>query len=286
VPYAARAEYLLREPLWVAATRNGVRTAVYHWPCATGPWEGVAPWRLEDFALGVPDSAALAFSEAALQEGAQLVMTYVSGTDAEGHRHGPGSAEVRRKLAALDAEIAPWVERMLTAHPGLRVLLLADHGMATMTRRVDLLSLLGQPGTVIGHGGSAYVYLKEPLAPGAIKVLEAQHLRAWLARDLPAAYHLASSPRIGTLVVEGPMGTWFTSATNPVSAATEQLGRHGAHGYDGAPSEMHTWLVALGTGKRTDLQTVPLWDIAPTVAVWLGLTWAQKPDGQAVAGLL
>jgi len=39
VAYSATAEQLLREPLWAAAQRSGVKTAVYHWPCATGPWQ-------------------------------------------------------------------------------------------------------------------------------------------------------------------------------------------------------------------------------------------------------
>ncbi len=285
VGHSARAEYLQREPLWVAATRSGVRTAVYGWPCATGPWEGVTPWRLEVFKDGVPDSVAMDFTERALKDGALLVMTYLSGTDAEGHYHGPASAEVRRKLGRLDAEIAPRVERMLAAHPGLRVLLLADHGMGAMERRVDIRPLLGQPATVVAHGGSAYAYLKAPVSPEALRALAAAGLKAWRPADLPAEYHLAGNPRIGDLIVEGPAGTWISSATTPQAAEKEKIGRAGAHGFDAATPLMHTWLVALGTGRTTALPAVPLWDIAPTVAAWLDIHWDKQPDGRVVEGL-
>lgn len=285
VASAARAEYLQREPLWVASTRSGIRTAVCDWPCATGPWEGVAPWRMRVFKEGVPDGEALAFSEKALKDGALLVMTYLSGTDAEGHFNGPGSSAVRNKLRTIDEEIAPWVERMLAAHPGLRVLLLADHGMAAMERGVDIRPLLGQPATVIAHGGSAYVYLKAPVSPEAMRALAARNLKAWRPGDLPEAFHLASNPRIGDLIVEGPPGTWISSATSAPAAAKEKTGRVGAHGFDGSTPLMTTWLVALGTGKTAPLPVVPLWDIAPTVASWLDISWAKKPDGQVVEGL-
>ncbi len=285
VGHSARAEYLQREPLWVAATRSGVRTAVYGWPCGTGPWEGVTPWRLEVFKDGVPDSTAMDFTERALKDGALLVMTYLSGTDAEGHYHGPASPEVRRKLARLDAEIAPRVERMLAAHPGLRVLLLADHGMGAMERRVDIRPLLGQPATVVAHGGSAYAYLKAPVSPEALRALAAAGLKAWRPADLPAEYHLAANPRIGDLIVEGPAGTWIPSATSPEAAEKEKIGRAGAHGFDASTPLMHTWLVALGTGRTTALPAVPLWDIAPTVAAWLNIRWDKQPDGQVVDGL-
>jgi len=285
VGHSARAEYLQREPLWVAATRSGVRTAVFGWPCGDGPWEGVAPWRIEAFKDGVPDSAALAFTEKALQDGALLVMTYLSGTDSEGHYHGPASPEVRRKLAKIDEEIAPRVERMLAAHPGLRILLLADHGMAAMGRRVDIRPLLGQPATVIAHGGSAYAYLKSPVSAEAMAALAAAGLKAWRPADLPAEFHLAANPRIGDLIVEGPAGTWITSATSLLASEKEKIGRAGAHGFDASSPLMTTWLVALGTGRTTALPAVPLWDIAPTVASWLDIHWAKQPDGQVVEGL-
>lgn len=285
VPYSATAAYLLREPLWVAATRSRVRTAVYHWPCATGPWEGVSPWRLQPFAKNTDDAQALAFSARALKDGAQLVMAYISGTDAEGHTRGPGSRAVRLKLAKLDQEIAPWVQRMLKTHAGLRVLLLADHGMAAMRQEVDVRPFLGQPATVIAHGGSAAVYLTAPLDPGVEPRLRALGLKVWSAPAIPQSFHLAGSPRIGQLLVEGPMGTWIAAATTPRMARVERGGRQGAHGYASDQPELHTWLVALGTGRRTPLPTIPLWDIAPTVARWLNLSWAQAPDGVPVPEL-
>ena len=281
---ASHVEQLQREPLWVAATRSGVKTAVFQWVGATGPWEGVSPWRMDVFRLGRPDSDGLAFSEKALRDGAGLVMTYLSGTDEEGHLHGPRSPEVTAKLKVMDGQLAPWLQRMLAEHPGLRIVITADHGMALMGRRIHLPSILNDIGCeLITHGGSAYVYLKrQEDAPEAISRLRRAGLQAWTRADVPARYHLAGSPRVGDLVVLAPEGQWLSRARSGKEAADESFGRQGAHAYDSDTRSMHAWLIVLGAGQGP-LGSVPLWDLAPTVADWLGVHWAQPPDGKPLA---
>jgi predicted AlkP superfamily pyrophosphatase or phosphodiesterase len=284
--YTGTAEQLQREPLWVATTRSGIRTAVYHWVGGTGPWEGVVPWRMEPFVPDVEDQDALAFVDRALGDGARLVMAYLSGIDGEGHTGGSTSAKVRLKLAATDALLGPWLERLLATWPGARVVLVADHGMATMRKRINLHGLLeGLPVTVVAHGGSAYVYLKEP-GPVSEVVRRARKagLKAWAREDLPAELHLEKNPRVGDVVVLAPMGTWLAQSRNPEARKAEKAGRAGAHGYLGSSPEMHTWLVVLGAGVG-NLGEVQLWDIAPTLATWLGARWASPPDGRPLAAL-
>lgn len=281
VAYSSNAAVLQREPLWVASTRSGVRTAVYFWPCATGPWEGVEPWRLQNYIPGQPDSAAMAFCEASLKGGAELVMAYFSGMDEEGHTQGPASQKTARKLKQTDAEVAPWLQRLMAGHPGLRVVLSADHGMATMRSRVQLAALLkGSITRLIAHGGSAYVYPKPGRIQQVQKRLETAGLQVWKRSELPTNYHLAGNPRVGELVVQSPTGSWLSNATGP-ALVTEKAGRRGAHGYDSSRPDMHTWLVVLGDGQG-DLGEVPLWDIAPTIAAWLGIHWSVPPDGNPI----
>lgn len=284
VAYAGTAEQLQREPLWVAATRSGGRTAVYHWVAATGPWQGVEPWRLEPYVAGRPDREALAFVDHALADGARLVMAYLSGLDEEGHRYGPGSPQVKRKLAATDALLAPWLERQVAS--GARIVLTSDHGMARMRRSVDLLPLLdGLSARVVAHGGSAYIYLADPGRAGeAVRRARRAGLEAWSRDEVPAELRLENHPRIGHVVVLAPMGTWISQGRTPSEIRGERSGRAGAHGYRGEHPRMHGWLVVLGAG-RGDLGQVPLWDLAPTLAAWLGITWAAAPDGKPIQQL-
>lgn len=281
VPYTATADQLLREPLWIAASRSGVKAAVWHWPCGTGPWQGESPWRLEPFKPGTTDADALAFCGTALKDGAQLAMAYLGGMDSEAHHHGPDSPEVLQKLKATDALLAPWIERMRASDPELRIILCADHGFAAAPRRISLPRLLKTiPCRVAAHGGSAFIYLDDPEdADAALRHLRRAGLHAWKRADLPGRFHLAVSARAGDLVVSAPIGTWLTEARTPEEAAKERLSRVGCHAYDPAYPAMHTWLVVFGA-KPGKLGQVPLWDLAPTVADLLGIRWKEVPDGQ------
>jgi predicted AlkP superfamily pyrophosphatase or phosphodiesterase len=283
VPYTATARELLREPLWIAAERSGVKAAVYHWPCATGPWMGDTPWRLEPFKPDTTDADALAFCGAALKDGAQLVMAYLSGMDEEAHHHGPDSQEVFQKLRATDALVASWIKQIRAADPEARIILCADHGFARVPRRVSLPRLLkGLPARIIAHGGSAFVYLdRADDTDEALARLHRAHLRAWARADLPLRFHLADSPRAGSLIVAAPMGTWLSESGDEAALAKERKGRAGCHAFDPAYPAMHTWLVVFGQGRGL-LGPVPLWDLAPTVAGMLGIHWQQAPDGKAI----
>jgi len=287
VQVAHRIEDFQREPLWVAATRSGVRTAVYHWVGATGPWEGVTPWRQQAFQPGRADAEGLSYAERALDDGAGLVMVYLSGTDEEGHLKGPASPATKAKLKQIDDELAPWLQRIQSNHQGLRVILAADHGMAPMRRRIHLPSILdGIPCDLVTHGGSAYVYLKDP-AQGAraLTRLRKAGLTAWPRTEVPRSFHLAGSTRVGDLVVLASEGQWLSRARSSREEEDERRGRAGAHAYSPATPSMRTWLVVLGAGHGA-LGPVALWDLAPTVASWLDIHWLRPPDGSPVPVLV
>lgn len=286
VSYTGTAEQFLREPLWVATTRSNLRTAVYHWVGGTGPWEGVSPWRMEPFVPDVDDQDALAFVDRALADGARLAMAYLSGIDSEGHFGSPTGSLVKAKLKATDAILGPWLDRLFARWPGIRVILTADHGMAAMQKRINLHRLLKDlTVTVVAHGGSAYVYVKEPgPASEVLRRARLAGLKAWLREDLPAEYHLEKNPRVGQVVLLAPMGIWLAQSGSPEAQEAEKAGRAGAHGYAGSSPEMHTWLVIFGAGKG-ELGEVPLWDIAPTIALWLKARWEVRPDGQPIPAL-
>lgn len=288
VGHSARATYLQREPLWIAATRSGLKTAVTGWPCGDGPWQGESPWRLVPFGPGYTDAKALDFADLALADGADLVMTYLSGVDTEGHQHGPTSPEVLAKLRAIDAQMAPWLRQQQARHPDLQIWLLADHGMATMTRRIHVPTLLaGLPARVVAHGGSAYVYLSRTSDLLAAKArLQHAGLKVWTHSELPARFGLSGTLRTGDLTLLAPPGAWLSQALTPEQDANERSGRSGAHAFRGQDPGMATWFVVLGTGRRGPVADIPLTAAAPTVAKELGIHWQVAPDGPVRADLL
>lgn len=287
VPHAASPQWLQAEPLWVAATRAGRRVALWHWPCGEGPWNDVRPWRLEPYRPDRTDAEALTFAQEALAEGADLVMVYLRGVDAESHRYGPASPQADAQREALDRLVAPWIEAQRALHPSLRIWLVADHGMARTHRRMHLPSLLkGIPFQGVTHGGSATLYLeKTEDRPTALRRLRSTGLTVWLREELPAAFRLRHSDRVGDVVVLAPTGTWLGMARTALEDRRERSGRRGAHGYRGEDPGMPALLVLVGAGQGT-LGDIPLWDIAPTLAHWLGISWESPRDGRPIPALV
>jgi predicted AlkP superfamily pyrophosphatase or phosphodiesterase len=280
--FGDKAALLQREPLWVAATRSGVKTAVFSWPSGDGAWQGVEPALLKPYGGRPTESEALAYVDHALRSGATLVMAYLAATDNAGHHFGPGSPEVLRRLRAIDRVLAPWLRKSLAARPGLRIVLAGDHGMARMKRKLTLPTILeGLHTRIFAHGGSAYVsHPQASIRSEASKRLRAEGLEVWDRENLPETMHLRSNPRVGDLVALAPLGTWLSTD----GGLEEDEGRVGAHAYLPSEPSMHGWLVVLGAG-RGGLGQVPLWDIAPTIAHWLDIRWAQQPDGKPIPAL-
>lgn len=278
VAHSAQARLLEREPLWVAATRAGVRTAVYHWPAGESTWGAVPAWRQVPFRSGTGEAEAMAFVDQALAEGAGLVMAYFLGSDEAGHVHGPGSPAHRRRLRELDARLGPWLER-LSRQENLRLVVAADHGMTRVWRRFHLPTLLeGFPGRAWAHGRSATVHLEDPAqAQAVIGRLRAAGLKAW-----PSAGDL-DHPRAGHVLVQAPPGGWLSTARDAAEATREARSRAGAHGSLEDEPELRATLFYLGAGKGR-LGTVSMTRVAPTVAAWLGATWTKAPDGQPLPG--
>lgn len=287
VRHAAVAEQLLREPLWVAATRSGKRTAVFGWPCATGPWQGVRPWRLRPFDPKDSQAFTLRAVSRALDEGAELVMAYLPGVDEAGHRHGPGSRAWRAELARIDTALGAWIPQAQARHRNLRLVLTADHGMAAPVRRIDLAPLAGPEMLRIqAHGLSASFHLRPGSDPGPLLArCRAAGLEAWSRTELPRALHLSGSPRTGGVVVQAPADAWLSQGATEEARREEAGTRRGAHGSLRPSPELQGWLLVLGVRARGEIPAFALWDLAPTVAAWLDITWAQAPDGRAVPAL-
>lgn len=285
--YSAVADLLEAEPLWVAATRSGLKAATVGWPCADAPWRGERIFRQVPFASPWSDAQARDSAREALQDGADLVMLYQSGIDTEAHLKGPASAEVREKLALIDREIADWLPRIQELRPGLQVWLLADHGTSSVPRRISLPNLLeGIPCRIIAHGGSATLHLERfsDLMPARERLRKAG-LKAWTRSEIPESFHLKGSPRCGELVVLAPHGCWLAQNEGNEEAEREAQGRAGAHAFEPTHPDMATWLVVLGTGKSGELGTVQLRDVAPTLAHRLGIHWCAPRDGKPIPAL-
>jgi arylsulfatase A-like enzyme len=227
----------------------------------------------------------------------RLVTAWLRGADHEGHRHGPGSDEVARDLAAQDASLgrllAGLEQRGLLASTTL--LVVSDHGMAPVERAVDLAGELRDAGvraSTLAGGGFALVYAKRAgEAERAARVARALGLEAFERRTAPRELRLGND-RFGDVVVIAPVGTAFLrdSLQHRIAAALHLPGASlgGAHGYRPQEESMAAILVAFGRGvpAGAGLGRVSALDVAPTVLALLGVPAPPELEGEAIPALV
>lgn len=280
------------EPLWAIASRHGVVSAAYYWIGSEGPWRnGHGPRYWEAFESGTPESEKVEQILAWLDiespdDRPRLITSWFRGADRTGHRFGPGSSEVYAALRFQDRALARLVEGLdeRGAFETVTLLVVSDHGMAPVTRSVDLAAVLRAEGIeagVFGGGGFATVSV-----PGgtrqAAKVIAAARslgLDARLPGEAPQDLPLAN-PRFGDVVVLAPSGTAISSLPGPPM--------RGAHGYPPDGPGMGALLIAAGGGVRRGfrLGDVRTLDVAPTVLAWLGIPPPAWMEGRPIAGLI
>ena len=282
--------WLLAEPLWSIAAQHGVVSASYHWVGSEGPWSsGRGPRFWMPFDEKVPEKQKVEQILAWLagpEPRPRLITAGFRGADAVAHRVGLETPPVRRALRAQDAALGRLVAgldaRGAFAHTTL--LIVSDHGMAPVYRRIDLgaaLRTAGVKGKVYGAGGMATVSFEKgtDLVERTLSVARGLGLQAWPREETPRDLH-ARHPRFGDVVVVAPIGLAIQSARTPPM--------YGAHGYPPQEPAMGALLLAVGRGAPAgaDLGELRSLDVAPTVLRLLGLAVPDSMEGQPIARLV
>jgi predicted AlkP superfamily pyrophosphatase or phosphodiesterase len=282
--------WLLAEPLWSIAAQHGVVSASYHWVGSEGPWRsGRGPRFWMPFDENVPEKKKVKQILAWLagpEPRPRLVTVWFRGADAAAHRAGLETPPVRRALRSQDAALASLVAGLdasgAFAHTTL--LIVSDHGMAPVYRRVDLgaaLRTAGVKGKVYGAGGMATVSFEKggDFLERTLSVASSLGLKAWPREETPKDLH-ARHPRFGDVVVVAPMGLAIQSARTPPM--------YGAHGYPPQEPAMGALFLAVGRGAPAglDLGELRSLDVAPTVLRLLGLEVPASMQGQPIARLI
>ena len=295
--YANDARWLLAEPLWAAAERQGVRSAVLFWVGSETAWNGVsASQRIAPFDASLGEAAKvdrlLAWLDLPEPERPHLLMSWWHGSDGEGHRLGPDHPAVVEALAGQDAELVRLLAGLDARRlwPSTTLLVVSDHGMALAGPAHDAEAVLAAAGIaarVATGGGAAHVYLEDPSTLEAARAaLDALPGVDAFARDALPERLRARHRRSGDVVALASPPTRF--ARNGGGSWWERWLMRlrpsaGIHGYDPALPDMAGVLLALGRGVPAGrrLPAVHAVDVAPTVAALLGIEPPRSSEGAA-----
>ncbi len=296
------ADWIMAEPLWIAAERQGVPAATYFWVGSLSDWRGKGVrYRIAPFDAGRPDARKVEqiLAWLALPEGdrPRLIMSYWAGADGVGHRFGPDSPRVVSQMHAQDALLSRLLEGIddLALWSRLTLLLVSDHGMTATGRWHDVRGVLDQAGIgarVFG-GAVAHVFLDEPgdLASAEKALAQVQPATVYRAEQVPANWRLRHPGRLGDLVLTtGPPYSFSRprGLAGNVAPVLARLGWSlGGHGYDPQLPDMGGVFMAIGRGVTPGLElpAVHQVDVAPTVAGLLGIDPPLQAEGKPVQGI-
>lgn len=79
---------------------------------------------------------------AAMDKDYRFILLRLASLDRLGHKHGPESEEVRKRLGEIDAIVREVTEKGIESNSSVHFVIFSDHGMVPVKGHVDLLSLL------------------------------------------------------------------------------------------------------------------------------------------------
>jgi len=287
------AGWLLAPPLWVLAEEAGLRAAVSGWPLSKGPWHGVQASFYRPFEGGSSDAETAAWILGLLRrpeaQRPHLIMAWTHGADGAGHAQGPDGPAVREAMRRADALLAQLRAGIRALGPAVPVdlVLVSDHGMAAVSRVIDVVKAIPKRGFypyIATSGPVCNVYVKteaqrRQVAAGLSRL--PGDVRIYTRSTLPSRWEYAESGREGDFILVAPPGAYFSS----FNRKGEKSLPRGMHGWPPSEvSQMDGIFYAEGPGIPAGklLGDVHATDVAPTVCALLGIAPPPRAEGSAL----
>ncbi|KAK0390819.1 hypothetical protein NLU13_0322 [Sarocladium strictum] len=263
------------EPFWATAERQGIRSAIHMWPGSEAHILDVEPSFMDRYdgkeKLSSKVSKILEYLDKPGKEDEsidvehmrpQLIAAYVPNVDADGHRYGPNSTEIRSTIKdvdnMLDEMFKGLEERNLTNI--VNVMIVSDHGMATtdVTRLIQLEDLIDI--NKIEHMDGWPLYGLRPKNPDdlqslydtlADKAKNSDNIEVYLRdKNMPERYHFSNNDRIAPLWIVPKTGWAIVTKEDFNVEEAKKNGDvyhpRGLHGYDHEHPLMRAIFVARG----------------------------------------
>ncbi|KAF2013252.1 Phosphodiest-domain-containing protein [Aaosphaeria arxii CBS 175.79] len=263
------------EPLWVTAERQEVPTAVHMWPGSEAhianmdisyidKYNGSEVLsRKVDRMLGLLDvPGPMDPSVKADEPRPQFIAAYVPNVDADGHKYGPNSTEIRATIQEVDAMLGSLLSGLESRNLTniVNVVIVSDHGMATtdVTRLIQLEDLVNVEEIEHIDGWPLY-----GLRPKKMEDLERIHqdllakakdnpnIEVYLKdKDMPEKYHFSNNERIAPLWIVPKTGWAIVTKDDFDVEKGKENGDvyhpRGLHGYNHEHPLMRAIFVARG----------------------------------------
>jgi len=238
------------EPIWSQAVRHGKKMYCLFWPGCSFNITGHNPtWDL-------PYNKSLLYSDRVnmiikwlhlpKDERPELIMAYFDQPDYVGHFH-VNDEQVNLELRYIDTILDFLFTRLQEEKliDCINIVLLSDHGMKFLNKRVYLNETIDTSGMVVANGvvGRIHMANSTKSKPEIISKLicpKDKAFRVFERNETPKRFHYSKIPRIGDIILDGRPGTSFYESEAEDYKVTSD------HGYDFIDPEMHAIFFAHG----------------------------------------
>lgn len=236
------------EPLWLTAQRQGLHTAVYHWPGSDVKINGAYPDKYFDYDthhLTVQQRIDGIVEEANRKNGPQLIMAYFEQPDANGHSYGPQDKRTKAAVERMDSVLRCIYSR-IEDKTECNFVVVSDHGMSYVPSNhvihPDMYLKRSWYKHLDGNLPTNIYAADNACADSIVEALShVVHLRAWKKTDVPQYLYYNDNDAIGDVVVLPDIGFIFQN---------KDAAPGGTHGWDPQMMDMHALFRAVGPGFK------------------------------------
>jgi alkaline phosphatase D len=273
------------EPLWIAASKQGMVSASYFWVGSDANIQETYPTYYFDYNGSVSNDdridQVLNWLKLPDANRPHLILSYFSDVDSAGHKYGPDSKEVKEAVLGIDRSIGRLLDGLETIDLPVNIIVVSDHGMAPIKEKIYLSDYIDLDGIrVEGKGAHSLLYIEdEEIREQAYKGLKkVPHLTVSKPSELPAEYGYTKNPRVGDIVLNADE-SYYIELIHPLVASNQGV----THGYNPktTPSMQGIFYAKgpniKGLGEFKSFDNIHIY---PFVMTLLGLSIDTVIDGQ------
>ena len=203
------------EPVWITATRNGLRSGCVYFPGSEVEIDGVRP----DFWLSFNSSAPFRsrvdqIIKWFVEDDLDLGVLYFNEPDKVGHTYGPGSPQVTEKVHELDSVLGYLLDQMdeQNMRDSVNLIITADHGMTDIPANqiVDVLDYISMDDleAFVDLGTQCHLFPKEGREAAVYRALKDrhEHMDVFLKADIEPDWHYKNNRRVPPILVSMDIG--------------------------------------------------------------------------------
>ncbi|KAK9371988.1 alkaline-phosphatase-like protein [Lipomyces chichibuensis] len=305
------------EPLWVTATKNGVKTAIHMWPGSEVPWGDEEPLVVDKFnqteTLNRKVQRVLGWLDQDIDSRPELIFCYVPTIDMLGHKYGTLGPEINDGLKQVDDMVGAILggidDRNISSVTN--VVIVSDHGMAsTSNDRLIFLDDLIDPKSVEHTDGwplfgmrpyeyntSEQIYAEITSSREAIQSQgdgeneSLEHWQVYMKDDMPEEWHFGGpgggqyQNRIAPVWIVPEVG-WAITTRQQFEDSNHDFHPKGLHGFNNTASLMRALFLATGPSFPSGSKIEPFYNVELYDVICRSLNITGAPNNGTLNGRL